>query len=64
MGQNGIPLFFMINKKVFFGGRNVPFRYGTNVPPVHLYRSRNGTFLPPADAMMMEVNRNQMLLLR
>ena len=39
MGQNGIPLFFfMINKKVFFGGRNVPFRYGTNVPPVHFYR--------------------------
>ena len=51
MGQNGIPLFYYIfksaNKNVFFVGRNVPFRYGINVPPAYLYRPRNGINMPP-----------------
>ena len=51
MGQNGIPLliffFFSTNKKVFFGGINVPFWYGINVPPAYLYRPRNGINMPP-----------------
>ena len=62
MGQNGIPLFWgffkFINKKVFFGGRNVPFRRGINVPPAHLYRSRKGTFLPPRN----KVDKNYQVL--
>ena len=36
----------MNNKKVFFGGINVPFRNGINVPAALFYRLRNGKNMP------------------
>ena len=36
----------MKDKKVFFGGINVPFRNGINVPAALFYRLRNGINMP------------------